>query len=169
MQPRQPLNTIQKRILVLALLGIAALTAAYFLFFSGQGNLLVRPSPTPTATFLTVADALTQLPTPSPTPNPAPTPSPPPTPTPSPSPIPPPEVITSLKKGSKGVDVVNLQARLIELGYLDPGANDGDYGSRTEAAVTTFQRANGLKADGIAGQDTQTLLFSEQAKPRPTF
>ncbi|HPY94459.1 MAG TPA: peptidoglycan-binding domain-containing protein [Clostridia bacterium] len=166
MQPRQPMNTIQKRILALALLVIAALAAVYFIFLRGPSDALARPTPTPTATYITVIDALTNLPTPSPTPSPTPGPTPEPTPTPSPSPIPPPAAIVSLKKGSKGVDVVNLQARLIELGYLAPGSNDGDYGSLTEAAVTAFQLANGLKADGIAGQDTQTLLFSNQARPK---
>jgi peptidoglycan hydrolase-like protein with peptidoglycan-binding domain len=92
---------------------------------------------------------------------------PPPTATPAPTRIPPPEVITSLKKGAKGADVVNLQARLIELGYLRPGSNDGDYGSGTEAAVRAFQQANGLKDDGIAGKETQTRLFSDQAVPKP--
>ena len=35
-------------------------------------------------------------------------------------------------------------------------------------AVKAFQAANGLTSDGIAGLKTQTLLFSEQAKPFAT-
>lgn len=164
MQDRQPMNTQQKRILVLSLTIILLLAVLYFLFFGSTAPLGAnRPSPAPEATFATVIEALENLPSPTPPPTPTPSPTPPPTPTPSPSPIPAPEVITSLKKGSKGAEVVNLQARLIELGYLAPGSNDGDYGSGTEAAVLAFQQMNGLKADGIAGKDTQTRLFSDDA------
>ena len=59
--------------------------------------------------------------------------------------------------------MVALQAKLIELGYLKAGANDGDFGSGTEAAVREFQKNNGLKEDGVAGQETQTRLYSPEA------
>jgi len=72
----------------------------------------------------------------------------------------------SLKKGSKGEDVVRLQLKLIELGYLSPGSNDGDFGSATETAVKAFQASNGLKEDGIAGKDTQTRMYSPEAVRR---
>ena len=58
------------------------------------------------------------------------------------------------KRGSSGVTVPEIQTRLKSWGYYD-GAVDGVYGSRTEAAVRWFQRANGLSPDGQAG--TQTL------------
>ena len=45
-----------------------------------------------------------------------------------------------------------MQARLFELGYYN-GRIDGRYSSETTAAVKAFQKANGLSADGIAGQD----------------
>lgn len=78
-------------------------------------------------------------------------------------------VYTLLKGGSKGEEVKALQERLIELGYLD-GTADGDYGEKTKKAVRTFQRSAGLDVDGLAGKDTQTLLFSEDAPtaPEPT-
>ena len=44
---------------------------------------------------------------------------------------------------------------------------DGDYGSITKAAVKLFQLAGGLKADGLAGTETQTLLFSDSAPRNP--
>ena len=166
MQPRQPLNAVQRRILVFSLAIILLLAVLYFLFFGDLGGREPAPSPTPEATFATVIDALDNLPTPTPPPTPAPTPEPTATPAPTPSPIPPPEQITSLKKGSKGTEVVNLQARLIQLGYLPAGSNDGSFGTATEEAVKAFQLANGLKNDGIAGRDTQTRLFSPEAKPR---
>lgn len=58
------------------------------------------------------------------------------------------------KRGSSGATVTEIQTRLKSWGYYD-GEVDGVYGSRTEAAVRRFQRANGLTADGQAG--TQTL------------
>lgn len=163
MQRKEPMNNAQRRILVLSLFIIVLLAILFLLFFGNREPAAPRPTATPEATFATVQDALLTLPTPTPEPTPEPTATPEPTPTPSPSPIPPPENPVSLKKGSKGVDVVNLQARLIELGYLAPGANDGDYGSGTEAAVLAFQQKNGLKADGIAGKETLARLFSQEA------
>ncbi len=163
----EPMNEAQKRILIFSLLIIVLLAVLYFLFFGDFTLPQARPTATPQATFATVNEALENLPPPTAAPTAAPTMTPPPTPTPSPSPIPPPAEIVSLKKGSKGTDVVNLQARLIELEYLAAGSNDGDYGTGTENAVKAFQQANGLKADGIAGKDTQTRLFSSEAIKKP--
>lgn len=163
----EPMNDAQKRILVFSLLIILLLAVLYFLFFGDVPPPVARPTETPVATFATVNEALENLPPPTPAPTAEPTATPAPTPEPSATPIPAPSEIISLKKGMKGVDVVNLQARLIELGYLPAGSNDGDYGSGTETAVRDFQQANGLKADGIAGKDTQTRLFSDEALKKP--
>lgn len=58
----------------------------------------------------------------------------------------------TLRRGMDGDDVAELQAALISIGYAMPkyGA-DGDYGSETYAAVTAFQKDNGLDPDGIFG------------------
>lgn len=56
--------------------------------------------------------------------------------------------------GSTGQEVKNIQTRLKNWGYYT-GTVDGVYGSKTVSAVKSFQRKNGLTADGIAG--TQTL------------
>ena len=83
------------------------------------------------------------------------------TPTPAPgaaTPVP----YVSLQKGSKGEEVTKLQTRLSDLGYLT-GKIDGEYGNQTKTAVQKFQERAGLKADGIAGVETQTLLFSDDA------
>ena len=81
------------------------------------------------------------------------------TPTPNPDPTPAPEVsYKTLKKGDQGPDVVRLQQALAELGYLTTAA-DGIYGTGTMTAVKSFQSANGLDSDGIAGKQTQALLF----------
>ena len=65
---------------------------------------------------------------------------------------------TTLYVGDKGNNVRALQNRLIELGYLT-GSADGSYGAQTKTAVERFQRANGLKVDGIAGRNTQQIMF----------
>ncbi len=69
-----------------------------------------------------------------------------------------------LRNGSKGQDVKDLQSRLAGLGYYT-GDIDGEFGPGTKEAVTAFQKANGLEADGIVGEETRKLLFSVNAKP----
>lgn len=61
----------------------------------------------------------------------------------------------TLKRGSKGTDVVQLQNLL---GGLDA---DGIFGKKTEAAVRAFQAAHGLKVDGIVGKQTWAALLGE--------
>ena len=53
----------------------------------------------------------------------------------------------------RGEDVRELQTALKTEG-CDPGQIDGVFGKKTERAVKRFQRACGLKADGIAGKRT---------------
>lgn len=65
----------------------------------------------------------------------------------------------TLKFGSRGNAVVRLQQELISLGYLKDRA-DGIYGLRTERAVINFQIANKIRIDGIAGRQTQSLLYA---------
>ena len=64
----------------------------------------------------------------------------------------------TLRKGDQGVEVVTLQQALAELGYLTT-ASDGIYGTGTQTAVRAFQSDNGLDADGIAGKQTQKVLY----------
>jgi peptidoglycan hydrolase-like protein with peptidoglycan-binding domain len=70
-----------------------------------------------------------------------------------------------LKKGVKGWDVVALQKGLLLLGYRLPrfGA-DGDFGGETDEAVATFQKANRLVVDGIAGIATQRQVGKKVIK-----
>lgn len=68
----------------------------------------------------------------------------------------------TLRAGDSGDAVKKLQARLIELGYLT-GSADGSFGSATQAAVMAFQSAAGLTADGVAGESTQSALYSDNA------
>ena len=76
-------------------------------------------------------------------------------------------VVTSepaLKNGSQGEKVWKLQERLQELGYY-MDAVDGQFGPGTRDAVISFQKKNGLDADGLAGEETQRVLYSEEAIP----
>jgi len=70
----------------------------------------------------------------------------------------------TLKKHDKGDAVTTLQNRLMELGYLEIEEPTDYFGNSTEYAVSLFQRQHELKQDGIAGEQTQTLLFSKDAK-----
>lgn len=57
-----------------------------------------------------------------------------------------------LKKGSKGVDVKELQTELIKMGYdLGSCGADGDFGNKTNSAVRAFQKKYGLTVDGEFG------------------
>ena len=69
-----------------------------------------------------------------------------------------------MRAGSKGQEVKDLQTRLSALGCYN-GDIDGEFGPGTKEAVTAFQKANGLEADGIVGEETRALLFSVNAKP----
>ena len=71
-----------------------------------------------------------------------------------------------LRTGSQGDEVVRLQTRLQELGYYS-GEVDGRYGAQTNAAVVFFQEVSGLEADGMAGELTQRLLYSDEAPAAP--
>ena len=62
-----------------------------------------------------------------------------------------------VKKGSKGDAVRKLQEILNGKGYKL--TVDGDFGSKTEAAVKAYQKANGLEVDGEVGPMTWGVLF----------
>jgi hypothetical protein len=62
-----------------------------------------------------------------------------------------------LKEGSSGPLVKQLQQRLKDKGF-NPGTIDGVFGLGTKSAVRSFQKANGLVADGIVGQQTWKAL-----------
>jgi hypothetical protein len=69
-----------------------------------------------------------------------------------------PVALPTLRRGSKGPDVVHLQQRLTAKGF-SPGAHDGDFGPATDRAVRSFQAARGLVVDGIVGPKTWGALY----------
>lgn len=72
---------------------------------------------------------------------------------------------TSLKQGSTGQAVKDLQTKLNSLGF-DCGQVDGDFGPKTEAAVEAFQTAAGIEVDGHVGPQTMAALAAYK-KPEP--
>lgn len=69
----------------------------------------------------------------------------------------------TLSEGMTGSDVRELQIRVSGYpGYGAVLALDGAYGPATKAAVTRFQQAYGLAADGIAGPQTFSKIYALQ-------
>jgi len=98
---------------------------------------------------------------------PAPTSKPTPTPPPLTPEVPAPSTLR-LQMGSSGLQVQQVQEKLIALNYYS-GALDGKYGYGTVVAVRAFQEVNKIKADGIVGPSTWNVLFGGSAKPKPTI
>lgn|GEM_PF-2305708 len=72
----------------------------------------------------------------------------------------------TLRKGMTGDDVRELQTLLLKHGF-DPQGTDGDFGTKTEAAVKAFQEALGLTVDGIVGPKTWAALDASTVAPAP--
>ena len=71
----------------------------------------------------------------------------------------------TLKKGSKGQAVKDLQEALKTLGFA-VGAIDGVFGAGTERAVKEFQASVGIDADGIVGPVTWLNIDeADQSEP----
>ncbi|MFF2482588.1 spore cortex-lytic enzyme [Paenibacillus sp. NPDC058071] len=73
----------------------------------------------------------------------------------------------TLKVGSSGKDVYELQGRLKYLGYFN-GKIDGQFGWTTRNAVTWFQWKFGMKADGVVGAKTKLKLWEATKNWKPT-
>lgn len=67
-----------------------------------------------------------------------------------------------LRLGSVGEDVRLLQVRLTALGYYS-GKISGTYLPATQEAVLLFQQISGEAATGVADEETQILLYAEDA------
>lgn len=61
------------------------------------------------------------------------------------------------KLGDKSNDVKILQAALKRKGF-DPGSSDGEFGSKTKAAVSKAQKAAGLSGSGVIAERTLDFL-----------
>lgn len=80
------------------------------------------------------------------------------------------QALSNLRKmGEPLVDVAEVQARLVELGY-DAGAPDGKPGTRTRNAIKRFQQDRGMEADGEISMALAIALEGktpERAAPAP--
>jgi peptidoglycan hydrolase-like protein with peptidoglycan-binding domain len=65
---------------------------------------------------------------------------------------------STIKPGSKGSEVEELQRRLEDEGF-EPGSIDGVFGRKTKAAVIAFQKSCGLEPDGVCGPLTWRALL----------
>ena len=65
-----------------------------------------------------------------------------------------------IKSGSRGELVELVQLMLHEKGY-SCGSADGIFGTKTESAVRSYQKAEGLSVGGIVGTNTYAKLFTE--------
>ncbi len=79
----------------------------------------------------------------------------------------------TLKSGSSGQLVKQLQARLTSLGYYD-GPVSGNFAKKTLRAVKSVQTQNGLKATGQVDETTWNIIFNDtkivmpDQTPKPT-
>ena len=78
------------------------------------------------------------------------------TPTPTPAPN-----YNTLSRGDVSDEVLDMQNRLYELGWL-LGDRDGNFGTQTQTAVKMFQQAAGLEVTGIADNATLTALYADE-------
>jgi len=69
-----------------------------------------------------------------------------------------------LKYGLQSRDVTSLQQMLINDGFLKAAVPTGFFGKLTQEAVTAFQQAQGITADGVAGTRTMSLLNNFKGK-----
>lgn len=79
------------------------------------------------------------------------------------------EVGDVIKQGMTGAGVVDVQKKLISLGFLN-GSADGICGAGTVQAIKNFQSSVGMTADGICGIMTYAALENAQySAPEPEY
>ena len=71
-----------------------------------------------------------------------------------------------IKRGAAGDSVVEIQKKLLALGYLTTSV-DGDFGPGTEQAVKDFQKVHQLTSDGIVNKSTYDALKKAEAEAKP--
>lgn len=69
-----------------------------------------------------------------------------------------------LRIGMKHPIVLQLQQRLMDLGFMDNDEPTENYGEVTQSAVKIYQRQNKLTQDGIVGPETLRAILAPDAK-----
>ncbi|NJL10827.1 MAG: hypothetical protein HC908_13470 [Calothrix sp. SM1_7_51] len=70
-----------------------------------------------------------------------------------------------LRLGMQGEEVLQLQRRLVRLGFFK-GPADGDFGAATETAVKALQEKYGIEPDGVVGGGTWRYLMPRRQQQR---
>jgi len=73
-------------------------------------------------------------------------------------------IYTTLKSGDENSEVMLLQDRLMDLGYMDMDEPTKEFGPGTEYAVELFQRQHKLEQNGVADAELLELIYSDKAK-----
>lgn len=73
-------------------------------------------------------------------------------------------VFANFQSGDEGPEVVELQERLIQLGY-NISVADGVFGAETASAVKKYQQDIGAEVDGVVGQETYYSLLKRDMPP----
>lgn len=73
----------------------------------------------------------------------------------------------TMRIGNRGNNVTALQDQLRSLGFFNQSST-GYYGTVTRDAVRSYQRANNLQVDGIAGPQTQSNLRGGNSSSAPS-
>lgn len=69
-----------------------------------------------------------------------------------------------VSNGDDGDDILQIQQRLYQLGYLSADSVTGHFGDTTETAVKKMQERNGISVDGTVGKESINLLYSDEVK-----
>ena len=69
----------------------------------------------------------------------------------------------TLSPGEQNDDVMKMQKRLAELGYISKKSCTGYYGDNTKKMIKMFQEKAGLKKTGIADSETLERLYADDA------
>lgn len=72
-----------------------------------------------------------------------------------------------LQVGDAGQDVLNMEIRLDELGYIWYNSPTGNFTANTAQCLKDFQLYNGLSVTGVANAQTIEKLYSSDAKRSP--
>lgn len=65
------------------------------------------------------------------------------------------------KLGTRGDSIKDLQQKLRAAGFYNYKVDTGYFGPQTEKAVKEYQRARGIKIDGVYGPRTRNMLENE--------
>lgn len=71
-----------------------------------------------------------------------------------------------LRQGATGTNVRQLQQALTKQGF-NPGAKDGIFGPKTEAALKAFQKSKGITVDGVFGPQSRAA-FTNNVNTSPS-